>query len=147
MKVCASAGWYEYRSVYIHATSGIRTYGPSIRGVKDGRRYRAFRCDQYNNIIVSSVYSNNTEKEEGKKQRNRNMQYGSATFRLCGRVGWGNKECIRNFRGSGPFRNRTVGIRVRRTEAKAKAKENRALYLLVGGELNWLRIIYTYVVH
>jgi hypothetical protein len=62
---------------------------------------------------------------------------------MCGRVGWGNKECVRNFRGLGPLRNRTVGIPVRRTEAKAKVKENRALNLLVGGELNWLRIIYT----
>jgi len=123
MKVCTSAGWYQYRSVYIHATSGVRTYGPSIRGLKDGRRYRAVRCDQHNDIIISS---NNIEKEEGKKQRNRNMQYGSATCRMCGRVGWGNKECISNFRGSGTLRNRRVAIPVRRTEAKANAKENRA---------------------
>lgn len=73
------------------------------------------------------------------------MQYGSAIYRMCGRVGWGDKECGRNFRGSGPFRNRTVGVPVRGTEAKAK--ENRALNWLVGGELNWLRIIYTCVVH
>jgi hypothetical protein len=144
MKFCTSAGWYEYRSVYIHATSGVRTYGPSIRCVKDGTRYRAVRCDQHNNIIISNVYSNNTEKEEGKKQKN---AVWICYMRMCGWVGWGNKECVRNFRSSGPLRNRTVGILVRRTEAKAKAKENRALNLLVGGELNWLRIIYTYLVH
>ena len=66
---------------------------------------------------------------------------------MCGWVGWGNKECVRNFRVSGPLRNRTVGIPVRRTEAKAKAKESRALNLLVRRGLNWLRIICTYVVH
>ena len=134
---------YEYRSVYIHATSGVRTYGPSIWCVKGSTRYRAVRSDQHNKIIISNVYNNNTEKEEGKKQRNKNMQYGSAICRMCGRIGWGNKECVRNFRSSGTLRNRTVGIAVRRTEAKAKAKENRALNLLVGGEWNWLRIIYT----
>jgi len=75
------------------------------------------------------------------------MQYGSAICRMCGRVGWENKEYVRSFRGSGPLRNRTVGIPVRRTEAKAKVKKNRALNLLVGRRLNWLRIIYTYVVH
>lgn len=75
------------------------------------------------------------------------MYYGSATCRMCGRVGWGNKVYVRNFRGSGPLGNRTVGLPVRRTEAKAKAKKNRALNLLVGRGLNWLRIIYTYVVH
>ena len=63
MNVCTSAGWYEYRSVYNHATSGVRTYGPSIRCLKDGTRYRAVRCDQHNNIIISNVYSTNTEKE------------------------------------------------------------------------------------
>lgn len=63
MKVCTSSGRYEYKSVYIHATSGVRTYGPSIRCVKDGTQYGAVCRDQHNNIIISNVYSNNTETE------------------------------------------------------------------------------------
>jgi hypothetical protein len=69
MKVCTSAGWYECRSVHIHATSGICTYGPSVRCVKDGTRCRAVRCDQHNNIVIINVFSKNTEKEEEKKHR------------------------------------------------------------------------------
>ena len=73
VKVCTSAGWYEYRSVYIHATGGIRTYGPSIRCVKDDTRHSAVRCDQHNNIIISNVFI--VTKQRKKKERNKNPKY------------------------------------------------------------------------
>ena len=113
MKVCTSGGQYEHE--HIHATTGIRTNDSSIRCVKDGTLYRVVRFDQHNSISISSnVHSNKTEKEEGRgKKRTINMQYGSAICRMCGRVGWGDNQCVRNFRGSGPLRNCTIGIPVR----------------------------------